>query len=189
MKKHPLTGVEIVLNLKQLGEINPKMVLGIFDHHLKNDLSGYPKLFRKKEPSLYGRIIQIADVYDAMTTPRVYRKATFTPDQALAIMLKDREVHLDPILLKIFIGLVGLIPIGSLVLLDTGEMGVVYKANPDPKFLDRPTLIVVSRNQKDEVKAKSVDVSEANEKGEFTRNIVKTLDPNKHHVDIAKHFV
>jgi len=42
--------VEIVLNLKQLGEINPKMVLGIFDHHLKNDLTGYPKVFRRKIP-------------------------------------------------------------------------------------------------------------------------------------------
>jgi len=48
-EKHSLMGVEIVLNLKQLGEINPRMVIGVFDHHLKNDPSGYPKLFRKKE--------------------------------------------------------------------------------------------------------------------------------------------
>ena len=55
MKKHPLSGVEILLNLKQLGEINPRMVIGIFDHHLKSDFSGYPKLFRKKEVSLFGQ--------------------------------------------------------------------------------------------------------------------------------------
>ena len=79
MKKHPLWGVEIVLNLKQLGEINPRMVIGIFDHHLKNDFSGYPKLFRKKEVSLFGQIIQIADSYDAMTTPTDYQESSLYP--------------------------------------------------------------------------------------------------------------
>ena len=93
MKKHSLMGVEIVLNLKQLGEINPRMVIGIFDHHLKNDPSGYPKLFRKKEIGLFGQIIQIADAYDAMTTPRIYKKVPYTPEQALAIMLKERNVQ------------------------------------------------------------------------------------------------
>jgi len=189
MKKHPLAGVEIVLNLKQLGEINPKMVLGIFDHHLKNDLTGYPKVFRKKNPSLYGRIIQIADVYDAMTTPRVYRKSSYTPQQALAIMLKDRGVCFDSVLLKIFIGLVGLHPIGSLVMLDTKEMGIIYKANPDPKFMDRPLVILVSRDQKGEVKKEFADLMDADEQGRFRRSIVKTLDPNKYHIDIAKYFI
>jgi putative nucleotidyltransferase with HDIG domain len=189
MKKHPLAGVEIVLNLKQLGEINPKMILGIFDHHLKNDLTGYPKVFRKKDPSLYGRIIQIADVYDAMTTPRVYRKSSYTPQQALAIMLKDRGVCFDSILLKIFIGLVGLHPIGSLVMLDTNEMGIIYKANPDPKFMDRPLVILVSRDQKGDVKKEFADLMDVDGQGRFKRSIVKTLDPNKYHIDIAKYFI
>ncbi|RPJ10667.1 MAG: HD domain-containing protein, partial [Deltaproteobacteria bacterium] len=78
MKRHSLMGAEIVLNLKQLGEINPRMVIGIFDHHLKNDTSGYPKLFRRKKAGLFGQIIQIADAYDAMTTPRVYKKVPYT---------------------------------------------------------------------------------------------------------------
>jgi putative nucleotidyltransferase with HDIG domain len=189
MKKHPLAGVEIVLNLKQLGEINPKMILGIFDHHLKNDLTGYPKVFRRKDPSLYGRIIQIADVYDAMTTPRVYRKSSYTPQQALAIMLKDRGVCFDPVLLKIFIGLVGLHPIGSLVMLDTHEMGIIYKANPDPKFMDRPLVILVSRDQKGEVQKEFADLMDADEQGRFKRSVAKTLDPNKYHIDIAKYFI
>jgi len=189
MKKHPLMGVEIVLNLKQLGEINPKMVIGIFDHHLKNDLSGYPRLFRKREVGLFGRIIQIADVYDAMTSPRVYRKQTYTPEQALAIMLKDKGACYDPILLKLFIGLVGVFPIGSLVLLNTKEVGIVYKLNPDPRFLDRPQVILVERGGKGEVKKELVHLMEANGSGGFKRSIVKTLDPNKYHVDIAKYFI
>ena len=188
MKKHPLMGVETVLNLKQLGEINPRMVIGIFDHHLKGDASGYPKLFRKKEISLFGRIIQIADMYDAMTTFRVYRKA-WTPEQALAIMLRDRGKHLDPILLKFLIGLVGIFPIGSLVLLSTGELGIVLKPNADPKWMDRPQVILISRDQKGYVKKELADLMATNGGNQFKRSIVKTLDPNKYHIDIAKYFL
>jgi HD-GYP domain-containing protein (c-di-GMP phosphodiesterase class II) len=189
MKKHPLMGVEIVLNLKQLGEINPRMVVGIFDHHLKSDLSGYPKLFRKKEVSLFGRIIQIADSYDAMTTPRIYKKTPYTPEQALALLLRERTVHFDPVLLKIFIGLVGIFPIGSLVLLNTRELGIVYKPNHDAKWLDRPTVILVARSEKGDAKKEVVDLIETDGAGRYQRSIVKTLDPDKYHIDIAKYFL
>jgi putative nucleotidyltransferase with HDIG domain len=189
MKKHPLMGVEIVLNLKELGEINPRMVIGVFDHHLKSNLAGYPKLFRKKEISLFGRIIQIADSYDAMTTPRIYKKVPYTPEQALAIMLKERAVHFDSVLLKIFIGLIGIYPIGSLVLLNTGELGIVYKPHPDPEWADRPQVISVERDEKGDVKKKVVDLTETDEEGHFRQSIVKTLDPHKYHIDIAKYFL
>jgi HD-GYP domain-containing protein (c-di-GMP phosphodiesterase class II) len=189
MKKHPLLGVEVALNLKQLGEINPRMVVGIFDHHLNNDLSGYPKLFRKKELSLFGRIIQIADSYDAMTTARIYKKSAYTPEHSLAIMLRERVVHFDPILLKILIGVVGIYPIGSLVLLNTHEVGIVYKPNPDPKWIDRPRVILVERHEKKDVKKELIDLTETDGPNHFKRTVIKTLDPNKYHVDIAKYFL
>jgi len=189
MKKHPLAGVEIVLNLKQLGEINPRMVVGIFDHHLKSDLSGYPKLFRKKEVSLFGRIIQIADSYDAMTTPRIYKKTPYTPEQALAIMLREKTVHFDPLLLKIFIGLVGIYPIGSLVLLTTRELGIVYKPSHDARWLERPTVIVVARSAKGDVTKEVVDLTETDGAGHYKRSVAKTLDPYQYHIDIAKYFL
>lgn len=189
MKRHPLMGVEIVLNLKQLGEINPRIVIGIFDHHLKNDLSGYPKLFRKKGVSLFGRIIQIADSYDAMTTPRLYKKIPYTPEQALSVLLRERGNHYDPILLKVFIGLLGVYPIGSLVLLDTDEIGIVFKTNPDPQLLDRPKVILVGKDEKRQIRKEVIDLSEKNRDGSYKRSIVKTLDPYKYHIDIAKYFV
>jgi HD-GYP domain-containing protein (c-di-GMP phosphodiesterase class II) len=189
MKRHPLMGVEIVLNLKQLGEINPRMVVGIFDHHIKSDLTGYPKLFRKREVSLFGRIVQVADAYDAMTTPRIYKKTPYTPEQALAIMVREREVNFDPILLKVFIGLVGIYPIGSLVLLNTHEMGIIYKPSHDSKWLDRPTVILVDRDKKGEVKKRVVDLAETDGTGRYKQSIVKTLDPYQYHIDIVKYFL
>jgi HD-GYP domain-containing protein (c-di-GMP phosphodiesterase class II) len=189
MKRHPLMGVETILNLKQLGEINPRMLIGVFEHHLKNNLSGYPKLFRKKEASLFGRIIQIADSYDAMTTPRIYKKVPYIPEQALAIMLKDREVHFDPVLLKIFIGFIGIYPIGSLVLLDNHELGIVFKTNPDSQWMDRPTVLLVARDEKGDAKKKVIDLTETDEEGHFKWSVVKTLDPRQYHIDIMKYFL
>jgi HD-GYP domain-containing protein (c-di-GMP phosphodiesterase class II) len=189
MKKHPLMGVEIVLNLKQLGEINPRMVVGVFDHHLMNDLSGYPRLFLKKGVSLFGRIIQIADSYDAMTTPRIYKKIPYTPEQALAVMLREKEVHFDPLLLKIFIGLVGIYPLGSLVLLNTHEIGIVYKSNHDPKWLDRPIVLLVDRDAKGDATKELIDLADTDRAGNYKWSIVKTLDPYKYHIDIAKYFL
>jgi len=188
MKKHPLWGVEILLNLKQLGEINPRMVIGIFDHHLKSDFSGYPKLFRKKEVSLFGQVIQIADSYDAMTTPTNYRKVPFTPEQSLAMMLKQRGVHYDPLLLKIFLGLVGIYPVGSLVLLDTRELGIVYKPNVNPKWMDRPKVMLVYRDEKGKATKEMLDLTETDSKGRFKRSVIKTLDPYKYHIDISRYF-
>ena len=189
MKRHPLMGVEVVLNLKQLGEINPRMVVGIFDHHLMPDLSGYPKLFRKKEVSLFGRIIQISDAYDAMTTPRIYKRIPYTPEQALALMLREKVAHFDPLLLKIFIGLVGVYPIGSLVLLNTHEIGIVYKTNLESMWLDRPIVLLVDRDEEGHPKKELVDLTETDGEGGYKRTIVKTLDPYKYHIDIAKYFL
>jgi len=189
IKKHPLMGVETLLNLKQLGEVNPRIVVGIFEHHLTAKLSGYPRLFRKKKVSLFGRIIRIADAYDAMTTPRPYRKVTYTPAQALAIMMRERDIHYDAILMKVFIGIVSIFPIGSVVLLNTREIGIVCKTNPDPKWLDRPQVLIVKRDGRD-VKKELVDLSETEPGGDhFKRSIVKALDPNKYHIDILKHFL
>jgi HD-GYP domain-containing protein (c-di-GMP phosphodiesterase class II) len=190
MKEHPMTGVKIILNLKQLGEINPRMAIGVFDHHLKADLSGYPKVFRKQKASLFGRILQIVDAYDAMTTPRVYKKNPLTPSGALALMLKEKGFQFDPILLKVMIGIIGMYPIGSLVFLNTKEMGIVTKANPDPRWADRPQVILLASKEGGGVAVKgTVDLTETNGGGKFKRSVVKALDPNRYHIDVAKYFL
>jgi HD-GYP domain-containing protein (c-di-GMP phosphodiesterase class II) len=186
MKGHPLGGVEIVLNLKHMGEIDPKIVFGIFEHHQRDNLSGYPELLLKKERTFFGQIIQIADVYDALATPRVYKKA-YTPEQTLSVMLKDKGTHFDPILLKILIGLVGIYPIGSLVLLNTQELGVVYKSNP--QSADRPHVILLARNETGYPKKEMIDLTETDGQGQYKRSIIKAIDPLKYYIDIGKYFI
>jgi len=87
VKKHPEAGERICAPLKTF-----RLVLPIIrHHHEKYDGSGYPDALRGEDIPLTARILQLADVYDALTTDRVYRKAT-PPEEGLAIM--DREARL-----------------------------------------------------------------------------------------------
>jgi putative nucleotidyltransferase with HDIG domain len=189
IREHPMTGVEMMLKIKQLGEMSPKMAIGVFEHHLNCDLTGYPKLIRKKDLTLFGKIIKITDCYDAMTTPRAYRKTPYRPEQALAVMVREKN-GFDPLLLKVFIGIIGIYPIGSLVLLDTNEMGVVYETNPDPQYINRPKVILISQSEGKRRIGPAVNLAEMDdEKKTYRRSIVKALDPKKYHVNIVEHFL
>jgi hypothetical protein len=104
-------------------------------------------------------------------------------------MMKESGKHFDPILLKLFANLIGIYPIGSLVLLDTDELGIVYKPHPEPKWIERPLLILLVREGKEAGKHQVIDLTEADASGHFKRSIIKTLDPSQYHIDIAKYFL
>jgi len=127
MKNHSLYSVRQILLLKTTQEKKAQMLLAPFEHHLKFDLSGYPQTPRSKPLSLFGRIISIADVFDALTAPRVYRPYAIIPDRALSIMQEGSGKDFDPLLLKVFINMIGVYPIGTLLKLDNGEIGLVAK--------------------------------------------------------------
>lgn len=187
VKSHPMAGVEEILHFRQFAEVHPRILFGIFDHHLNFNISGYPSLKRKKKQTLFGKIVTIADVYDALTTPRCYRKEVYSPVEALKLMWKECGVHFDPILFKVFVNAIGVYPIGSLVQLDNDEMGVVCGNAPDPRLLDRPQILtVVPGGGKGEV----VNLSERDEEtGGFKRNIVRCLDPKKYDVVVQEPFL
>lgn len=187
MKSHPTMGVEEMLEFHQLAEVRPRILFGVFDHHLNVDLSGYPYMKRKKKQTLFGRIITIADVYDAMTTPRCYRKEPYSPEDALKLMWKECGVHFDPILFKVFVNAMGIYPIGSLVQLDGDELGIVCDTNPDPNLLNRPTVLTITNEG---ARGRTINLSEKNERtGGFKRSIIRCLDPKKYNISVQEHFL
>ncbi len=130
MQNHSMNSVRRIVRLRASYEKKACILLGPFEHHLRYDLSGYPRTPRKKPLSLIGRIVAIADVYDAVTSPRSYRRTAMTPDQALGLMLKGSGTAFDPILLKVFINMLGVYPVGTVLQLDAGEMGIVIPSPP-----------------------------------------------------------
>jgi HD-GYP domain-containing protein (c-di-GMP phosphodiesterase class II) len=131
IKMHSLDSVRRIIKLKTSRKKKIGILLPPFEHHLKYDLSGYPKTPRKKPLSLLGRIITIADVFDAITAPRIYRPTAISPDRALGYMLERAGTHFDPLLLKVFINMIGVYPIGTLLRFDNGEMGLVAAYHED----------------------------------------------------------
>jgi HD-GYP domain-containing protein (c-di-GMP phosphodiesterase class II) len=182
-----MVGVEEILEFHQFAEVHPRILFGIFDHHLNFNTSGYPSLKRKKKQTLFGRIVTIADVYDALTTPRCYRPEVYSPVDALKIMWKESGVHFDPILFKVFVNAIGIYPIGSLVQLDDDKLGVVCETPASPKLLDRPKVFSIAP---DGERGDAINLSERDEKtGGFKRSIVRCLDPKKYKIVTQEQFL
>lgn len=186
--KHPVWGAHAILKMKGIDTSSMSAFISAFEHHLNYDLSGYPRLKNRVTQSLFSRIIALADQYDAMTSSRVYSRIPVPPDKALSIIIDRSGTQLDPYLLKVFINMVGIYPLGSLVMLDTNELGLVFDSNTNPDFIDRPRLFILVDSEGKRTK-NMVDLMEKDKEGNFKRNIVKTLDPNQYKINLAEYLL
>ena len=160
------------------------------EHHLKVDLTGYPSYVRKKTISLFSKIVKIVDYFDAITTKRVYRPKVMTREEALVLMREKSGDEFDPLLLKVFVSMIGAHPIGSLVALDSGEIGIVFEANPHPAFQLRPKVKIIADLRKSMVDGEVVDLAEIDPvTAKFRRSIIKSLDADKYGIRVADYFL
>ena len=178
MRRHPLASVRQILRLRASHGVKSKILLAPFEHHVKYNLSGYPKVDLKKDVSLFGRILQIADVYDAITSIRAYRDHALSPDQAVSLMMEGSGTDFDPILLKVFAIMMGTYPVGSLLELDTGEIGVVLDY-PMQTGGSLPRVILLEKDEQGVLnRGEVVSLAEKDSAtGAQQRNIVKSLNP------------
>jgi putative nucleotidyltransferase with HDIG domain len=187
MRSHPVVGTELIMRMKEWGELSTRMIEGAFEHHLRYDLTGYPKLTRKRKVSLFGRIVAVADFYDALVRPRVYNRFPYVSEKILGIMLERSGKDFDPAIVKVFINMIGIFPLGTLVLLNTNEMGIVTQIQEDTELIDRPKVCLLYYGDGEYRKGKVVDLKERDDaSGEFRRSIVKTLDPNEYNLNVAE---
>ncbi len=157
MQTHPQRGVS---HLTEKGRgSRPEVLSCILEHHEKLNGTGYPRGLSEPEIGLLPRIVSVADVYDALTSDRVYQRGT-TAHNAIVILYGLRNLHFDPRILNAFIGLVGVYPVGTMVRLNTREIAVVVSANPREPL--RPDIeILTDRDQKPLARAQLVRLSEA----------------------------
>jgi HD-GYP domain-containing protein (c-di-GMP phosphodiesterase class II) len=168
MKTHPQRGVS---HLAEKGRgCRPEILSCILEHHEKLDGTGYPQGLTEPEIGLLPRIVSVADVYDALTSDRVYQKGT-PAHNAIVILYGLRNVHFDPQILNAFIGVVGVYPVGTMVRLNTREIAVVVSVNPREPL--RPDIeILTDRDQKPLARARFVRLSEEEgPRGSVRRNI------------------
>ena len=189
MRNHPTEGVLGLTQMRGITNLPPRMAAASFEHHMNLDLSGYPKLMSPWKLSLTGRILMIADCYDAMTSSRVYRREPMAPSKVLDIMFKKSGKSFDATLLKLFVNCVGIVPIGSLVVLDTDEFAIVLKPAVDKAMGERPVVKVISDatgNPTDN--GPELDLAEKDDVGEFRHSIIRLVDNTEHKFDTSRYF-
>jgi HD-GYP domain-containing protein (c-di-GMP phosphodiesterase class II) len=190
MRKHPTEGVLSLTKLRGITNLPGRMAAASFEHHMNLDFSGYPKLTVPWTLSLTGRILTIADCYDAMTSSRVYRREPMSPSKVLNMMFSKSGKAFDAVLLKLFVNCVGIIPIGSLVMLETNELAVVLKPAIDKANAERPFVKVITDPQGDPVdQGREIDLTEKVETGDFCHNIIRLIDNTEYKFDTSRYFV
>ena len=190
IQKHPINSVRQILKLQAARDIKDNILLPPFEHHLKYDLSGYPQTDRKKSPSLLSRILTIVDVFDAITSPRVYRSSALSPDRAIEIMIEQSGKDFDPVLLKVFVNMLGIYPVGTLLELDTGEIGLVT-GSANSSDVTRPKMMLLSPDgQGGFIQEKIISLEERDpQTGKFLRNIAKTFHPYVYGIQPADYIL
>jgi hypothetical protein len=130
------------------------------------------------------------DYFDAITTKRVYRERAHTREDALSMMREKSGEEFDPIILKVFVSLIGAFPIGSLVLLNDGQIGIVFEANPHPAFHLRPKVKIIADQNGQMVDGELIDLTDVEpESAKFRRSIIKSLDADKYGINVADYFL
>lgn len=123
VRQHPQAGYDLLMQAGEVGEIAMDVCL---HHHEKMDGSGYPHRLKGEQISLYARMGAICDVYDAITSDRAYKQG-WPAAESIRKMASWCDGHFDAQLFRAFVKSVGIYPVGTLVRLSSGRLGVVIE--------------------------------------------------------------
>src|SRR6185295_7471844 len=144
---HPWLGLLALFQVRGTSELAYRAMIVAHEHHMKMDLTGYPRPIRSRQLSVFSKIVAVCDGFDAATSRRVYQAAPWTPADVVREMRDNPRRGMDPVVVKAFINLTGIYPVGTLVILDTMELGIVQAVNPISEMLSRPLVRIISDAQ------------------------------------------
>jgi putative nucleotidyltransferase with HDIG domain len=184
MKKHPEYGLDIVKEKKSISDFSRQMIIL---HHERYNGKGYPKNLKGNEIAEIGLMGAVADVYDALTSNRVYR-AAWTPQKALAVIFKGCDAEYSRDIVERFTKQIGIYPVGSFVRLASGEMGIVTRVDKGHILLPE-ILILFDKNGKRLAKPLEYDLLKKKKEGgsnEFSIQI--SLNPKAYGINISEYI-
>ncbi|MDR2695413.1 MAG: HD-GYP domain-containing protein [Deltaproteobacteria bacterium] len=172
MRRHPAIGGA---HLKKIPGIQDLVVQGALEHHERVNGKGYPDGKRGDEISLAGKVLAVVDVYDALSSRRVY-KDPMAPHSALGLLYGMRGEDFVPELVERFIQCIGIYPSGSLVQLNNNHLAVVSQVDADDPL--KPQLILIQEADGRDIPPRLVDM-----KTQPGLQIMDCLDPRTHNLD------
>jgi HD-GYP domain-containing protein (c-di-GMP phosphodiesterase class II) len=180
IQRHPIDGAGLIFGTAE-NLVTPTASI-VLEHHAAYDLSGYPKLSGRRHPSIPARMVSVADCFDAVTTDRPYRKAE-ERRQALNILLSGSGRGFDPRVVRTFVRLLGVFPVGSLVLLEDDRVGVVVRNHE--QMLARPQVRLILDATGSPMDPEELDLSERRPDGSFRWAVQRSMDPAELNIDLG----
>ncbi|AEF99173.1 HD-GYP domain-containing protein [Methylomonas methanica] len=184
MQSHTIKGWKILLatNGMYSGAVDVA-----FTHHERLDGQGYPRRLTVEQITPYARMVAIADMYDAVSSDRVYKKGKSHLDSIKILTESSSTGHLDPALTMKFIESLGIYPAGSLVELSSGEVAMVVEVNPKAKL--KPKILMLQDAQKKPCQEFIVDLALASANfGGQPLKISTVLRADECGVDLLKYY-
>ncbi len=173
LRLHPISGFKFLLRQTEYGPSLMRRLLVNLEHHMHyRRPGGFPNL-GKKSLSVYTRILQVADHYDALVTP-VEDNPGLLPIKALDRIVAAAGDQFDPIVVKALVHVVGRYPYGSLVELNTGEVGVVTSGGRTNESFNHPIVMIVRNADGTPSDPREVDLFESTV---LRRRVAEVLDP------------
>jgi putative nucleotidyltransferase with HDIG domain len=170
IKSHPIKGYQMLQGGEHVASITLDVVL---HHHEKTEGSGYPRGLKDAQISLHAKMGAVCDVYDAITSNRPY-KAGWDPAESLRKMAEWTKGHFDPAIFQAFVKSLGIYPIGSLVRLTSGRIGIVTEQTGH-SLLAPNVKVFYSTKSNLRILPEIIDLS----KSGCTEKIVAREDPDK----------
>lgn len=183
MQSHTTHGMKLLMSSKDMyaGAIDVA-----YSHHEQLNGNGYPRKLREEHITPYAKMVAIVDMYDAITSDRVYQKGRSHLD-ALNIMTKESGTHLDPSLTIRFIECIGIYPPGSIVEMNNGEVGIVVEVNPKQKI--RPKIILLLDEHKQPRNERLIDLSKIDLDASGQKYTIRRTPKNDEFgIDINKYY-
>jgi HD-GYP domain-containing protein (c-di-GMP phosphodiesterase class II) len=183
MQNHPELGWKLLMSSNDMygGAIDVA-----YSHHERLDGTGYPRKLSAEKITPYTRIVAIVDMYDAITSDRIYQNGRTHLD-AIDIMTKMCGTHLDPGLTYKFIECLGIYPPGCIVEMSNGEIAIVVEANQKKRL--KPKIILLLDEDKKARPERMVDLSkiDLDASGQEYR-IVKIVRADEYDIDLNKYY-
>ena len=183
VKRHPAAGVDVV---QASGGLPPSAMDILFSHHERINSSGYPRGVSARTVSLFAKMVALADYFDAVTSHRPYSEG-LGPSSALHDLYNVRGTQFDALLVDEFIQYLGVYPVGSVVELQSGEVGIVSSVNRQRRL--KPVLTLILDAQKRPLaKPRVVDLADPPPAANGGYTISRSLEPESHGIDLH-HFL
>lgn len=180
---HSLYGVGQLIKEKNITHSLMRRIVVIYEHHFEYSKANIPERYKKYDLDLFSRIVQIVDTFDILTSDNGVHEPEL-PDRALAKMMELSNKKFDPALMKTFVNIVGIYPIGTPVILNTGEIAVVYHSNLDPSKFNKPQIKLVRNSDGSSLKGQIVDLDQQKD-----RFIERAVSPKNLGINVSHYLL